>query len=283
MHLVEQRVAEPRHLGPRPRVDIVARSALVDPGLLAAGRGPDAEHRVGVGDLVGLGPVHRQLADGHLDGDAVHVEPGGGVHPLGHLAEAGAGQAEGGVVLLEGAEVAEVEHGAEVDVEALGPLAGEHLGGRAQRGEGLGGEGRVVGCRERPDVAGRAGDPRPEETGSAPVHPGHRVGLPAVPARAAQRLDRTGVVQERVGIGDLARELELVADVGVAVVVVVDVDGIEDVLAELVEVGPAVGRLERDVVGDDGDMVGLVGADERVEVGRVGDGVLGDLGRFTVR
>jgi hypothetical protein len=65
--------------------------------------------------------------------------------------------------------------------------------------------------------------------------------------------------------------------------VVVDVDGVEDVLAELVEVGPSVGRLERDVVGDDGDVVGLLRADEGVEVGRVGDGVLGDLGRFTMR
>ena len=63
-----------------------------------------------------------------------------------------------------------------------------------------------------------------------------------------------------------------------AVAVVVDVDLVEDVVAELVEVRAAVGRLERDVVGDQGDGGRVVGADERVQVGAVGDGILGDLG-----
>jgi len=201
---------------------------------------------------------------------------------LGHLADAGVGQTEGGVVLLEGTQDTEVEDGAEVDVEALGPLAGEDLGALGQRDQGVGGELGVVRRRERADVAGRAGDARAQEVGTPVVDPRHRVGLPAVPAGAGQRQDRAGVVQERVGVGDLAGEPELVADVHVTVTVVVDVDGVQDVLAELVEVGPAVRSLQGDVVGDQRDAVGLVGTDEGVEVGRVGDGVLRDLGRFTV-
>ena len=68
-----------------------------------------------------------------------------------------------------------------------------------------------------------------------------------------------------------------------AVAVVVDVDLVQHVVAELVEVRAAGRRLQRDVVGDQRDRVRLVRADERVEVGAVGDRVLGDLGRFAMR
>jgi hypothetical protein len=68
---------------------------------------------------------------------------------------------------------------------------------------------------------------------------GDVVGLAAVPVRAAQRLDRAGVVQEGVRVAHRGPEAELVGDVGAAVTVVVDVDLVEHVVAELVEVRPA--------------------------------------------
>ena len=60
---------------------------------------------------------------------------------------------------------AEVEDRAEVDVEALGPLAGEHPG-RAELVNRLTGEARVVRRRVRADVARRAGE-------AAADHPRH--------------------------------------------------------------------------------------------------------------
>ena len=106
--------------------------------------------------------------------------------------------------------------------------------------------------------------------------------LLAVEVGAVERADRSGVVEERVGVVDDRLEGEVVGDVGLAVAVVVDVDAVQHVVAELEEVGAARRILERDVVGDDRDGVGPIGADERVGVGAVGDGILGDLGRLTV-
>ena len=70
------------------------------------------------------------------------LAPFSGVDAGRHLAEPGVLEPEGGVVLLEGPQDAEVEDGPEVDVEALGPLAGEHgdvvgqaVHGRARPGE----------------------------------------------------------------------------------------------------------------------------------------------------
>ena len=97
--------------------------------------------------------------------------------------------------------------------------------------------------------------------------------------------DLAGVVQEDVvgpGVGEHRVEPELVGDVGVGVVVVVDMDLVEDVVAELVEVRPTGGLLEGHVIGDYRDRAGVIGADEGVKVGAVGDGVLGDFGRFTM-
>jgi hypothetical protein len=115
------------------------------------------------------------------------------------------------------------------------------------------------------------------------VHPGHRIELPPVPVLGVQRLDRAGVVQERSIVAQLGAEPELVRQIRPAVTVVVDVDLVEHVVAELEEGRPARRRLQRHVVGDQRDRVGLVGADERVQVGAVGDRVLADLRRFTVR
>ena len=63
--------------------------------------------------------------------------------------------------------------------------------------------------------------------------------LDAVPVRTGQGCDRPGVVEEGMGVVDGRAELELVRDVVVVVAVVVDVDLVQDVVAEFVEVGAA--------------------------------------------
>jgi hypothetical protein len=59
---------------------------------------------------------------------------------------------------------------------------------------------------------------------------------------------------------------------------------VEQMIAEFVEVGAAVGCLERDVVGDERDGIGepRVWADECVQVSAVGGRIFGDLGRFAM-
>ncbi len=64
---------------------------------------------------------------------------------------------------------------------------------------------------------------------------------------------------------------------------VVDLDLVQHVRAEGVAVRAAVGVLERDEVGDEGDSARLVGADEGVDVGVVGGRVLGACWCFAVR
>jgi len=91
------------------------------------------------------------------------------------------------------------------------------------------------------------------------------------------RRDRPRVVEERVLVADPGLKPELVGDVGPGAGPVGDVDLIEDIVAELVEVGAAVGLLQGDEVRDEGDPVGVVGTDERLDVGVVGYRVLGDL------
>jgi hypothetical protein len=61
------------------------------------------------------------------------------------------------------------------------------------------------------------------------------------------------------------------------------VDLIEHIVAGKVEVRAAGGGLERDVVGDEGDRVRTVRADEYIHVGAVGDRVLGGLRSFAMR
>ncbi len=239
---------------------------------------------MGVGDGGRYRAVGREVVDRDLDGDAVDVDPGGGVDSVGHLAEAGVGQSERRVVLLERPQDAEVEDGSEVDVEALRSLAGEDPGPRGDGHDGVRGQRRVVGCRERSDVARWARHAGGEHLGiAAVVDPGDRVGLASVPCRVTQTEDRPGVVEEGIRVGDLAGEPELIGDVGPAVAVVVDVDLVEDVVAEFEEVGTAVRTLEGYVVGDQGHTAAVGRADEGVEVAGVGDRVLRDLGGFTMR
>ena len=66
-----------------------------------------------------------------------------------------------------------------------------------------------------------------------------------VPRGAGERRDGAGVVQECLGVPDLGLELELVGDIRLGITVVVDVDLVQDVVAELVEVGPAAGLVRQ--------------------------------------
>ena len=115
------------------------------------------------------------------------------------------------------------------------------------------------------------------------VHPGDGVPLLAVPVGTGQRRNRACVVKEGVRVGKVGPEVELVGDVGFAVPVRVDVDGVADVVAELIKVGATCRTLQRDVVGDQRDGARPVRADERVYVGAVGNGVFRNLGRLAMR
>ena len=97
-----------------------------------------------------------QRGDRHLDRDRVHVQVVGGVDPGPRLE---AGQAERGVQVRERPQVGQVEDRAQVDVEGLGPLPGEHRDPAAQLVHRLGGQRAVVRRGQRPDVARRAGQP----------------------------------------------------------------------------------------------------------------------------
>jgi hypothetical protein len=94
---------------------------------------------------------------------------------------------------------------------------------------------------------------------------------------------RPGVVEERAGVANLPLEAELIGDVLARVAVVVDVDLIQNVGVEVVVVRSLPRLLIGDVVGDDGDGVGGVGAAESVEVGIVGDRIEPDQRSLAVR
>jgi hypothetical protein len=165
----------------------------------------------------------------------VHVEVLGGVDTRAGLRELL--EPEVLVRVGERSRVEQVEDRAEVDVEALGPLPGEHPAATAEVAYRRVGELPVVRSGQWADVAWRAGHTLGELSGAAAgVLAGHRVELAAVPVRRVEGADRARVVEERVGVADLGGEPELVGDVRVAVAGVVDVDLVEDVVAELVEV-----------------------------------------------
>ena len=311
-HLVEQRVAQARDLHPWPGLRALVVGAVGDPHLAAAGCTPDAEHRLGAGHVFGNRVVGRQLADRDLDRDRVDVERLQGVH-------AGRHHRRNQVQVLERTQVGEVEDRPEVDEERIVALACEHRLPRRQGVDSGLGERRVVRRRARADVARRARQSAGEHlclglvgvpmsvfvsvrvaVPFAAVLAGglrflrlglpvrrvdarHRVELALVPVRIAQRGDRARVVEEGVGVEQLLLKAELVRDLGQPVAVVVDVDRVENVVAELVEVRAACRSLGRYVVGDDRHRVRLVGADERIHVRVVGDWVLADLGRLSVR
>jgi hypothetical protein len=190
------------------------------------------------------------------------------------------------VQVLHRPQRAQVENGAEVDIEAFLALAGEDLHAAAQVLDGRLRQGRVVRRRARADAYRRAGlvdrDVRDLVAVLRAVDAAHGVLLLHVPVLVVQGRDWARVVEEGLGVADERAERELVDHVLHAVAVVIDVDLVEHVIAEVPEVG-ATGRVfQRDVVGDDGYGVGRVRANERVEVCVVGDGVVTDLGSFTM-
>src|SRR5439155_10753737 len=96
-----------------------------------------------------------QMRDRDLQRDRVDVERLGGVDA--HRVRAG-----DQVQVLERAQVGEIEDRAEVDVEAVRALAGEHLHAVGQRVYRRRAERRIVWRRARADVARRAGQTRAE-------------------------------------------------------------------------------------------------------------------------
>ena len=77
-------------------------------------------------------------------------------------------------------------------------------------------------------------------------------------------------------------EAEVVADVALAVAVVVDVDLVANARIEREEVRPTGRLFERHVVGDDREAVRIVRTDERVEVRVVRGGIARDERRLPV-
>ena len=192
----------------------------------------------------------------------------------------------------EWAQGAEVEDRPDVDEEALVALSGEDLHAVGQRMDRGVRERGVVRSRPWADAHRRAREVRAEHAALALVvivlvvmthqDARHGIRLPKIPRRAVQRGDRPGVVQERGRVGDRRLESELVHDVGASVAVVVDLDLVQDVVAELEEVRAAGRLLEWDVVRDERHLRWVDGVDERVDVGVVGYRVFGDLGSFTM-
>ena len=122
----------------------------------------------------------------------------------------------------------------------------------------------------------------PVHPGAVPADEGDVVELPLVPVLAVERLDLAGVVEERVLVPQRRVELELEREVRQCVPVVVDEDRVEDVVAELEEVRSAGRPLEGHEVAQDRDRRRVVRADERVDVGVVGDRVLADARGFAM-
>src|SRR5262245_45755348 len=181
---------------------------------------------------------------------------------------------------VERPEAEEVEDRAQVDLERLVPLAGEDLAAVRERVHRRGGQRLVVGRRARADVDRRRREVAAQHRRHAVVAADHAIALPDVEVRVVERGDGPRVVEERIGVLDLRPERELVRDLRLPVPVVVDVDVVEDVVAELVEVRPSRRLLERDEVGDEHDLVGLLGVHEGVDVGVVRARVLADERRL---
>jgi hypothetical protein len=223
----------------------------------------------------------------------VHIDVGGGVHTW-HAVHQPCGETTD-VIAGERTPVPEVEHGTQIDVEALGPLAGEHLGGQRPLPHGVDRrtrQRRVAGGGQPTDVARRTKEAGSEDDCGCqlavgePVDPCQRIGLLPVPVRhrrrRRQRGDRSVVVEERGRDVVDGRESELVADVRCTVPGVVGVDLIEHVVAELIDIRSAVRGFEWDVVGDERHDPLDVRTHERIPIGAVGYGILGYFWRLTM-
>ena len=121
------------------------------------------------------------------------VEPVGGGRGIGRQGDE--------VEVLERAQGAEVEHRAEVDVEAVEALAGEEPDAAAEVVRRRGGEVGVVRRRARPDVARRQQQVLTEHGAVDAAHLGDVGVLAAVPVVALEAFDRPVVVEE-AGLAD---------------------------------------------------------------------------------
>ena len=290
-HLVEQRVAQPRDLDPRPRLRALAVGVAPNLHLAPAGAGPDPDRGVGGGDVLRDAAVSRQLRDRDLQRDRVHVGPA-----LERVDPRRGGDHRAQMQVLKRPQVGEVEDRAQIGEEAVVALTGEHRDAALDRVDRLRHQRGIVRRRARPDVARRRSQVATDHLGNrlrvGPAGPvgdlllalqqRDRIGLTAVERGIPDRRDRAGVVQERLAVDDVVGEVELIGDVRHAGAVVADVDEVADVGPELIEVGSGRGRLERNVIRDDRHRVRAIGTDERVRVGVVGDRILADLRRFAM-
>ena len=147
--LVEQRVAQPRDLLPRPVTDVLALGLVEHPRLAPAGRRPDADDGVracaGPG---GMPPCRLSSEIGTWSTIECTLKPWSELTPL-------ASARRDQVQVLERTQRAQVEDTAQVDVERVGPLPGEDPA-LADLVHGLPGQVRVVRGAARADVDRRA-------------------------------------------------------------------------------------------------------------------------------
>ncbi len=284
-HLVEQGVAEPRDLCPRTGLGALFVGGVRDPQLAAAGRAPDAQDRFGAHDFARHASIGCESADRHLDRDRVDVEGPQSVHP-------GFRGRRNQVQVLKRSQVGEVEDRPEIHEEGVVALTREDRLTGWQRVDRFLFERPVGGDRSGADVARWAFQLLAEDLAADVAFAGFLdrsvdapdgVELAHVPVGIRERLDLSGVVKERVRIGDPRLEGELVRDLRHPIAVVVDVDRVQDVVAELEEVRSAGGKLRRQVVGDDRDRFGFVRAHKRIHVGVIRHRVLADLRCLAMR
>src|SRR5438270_7608950 len=118
--------------------------------LAATGRAPHADDRPTAHRIRRARAMPRQLRDWDLESDRVDVQRFGRVDP-------GRRSTGDQMQVLKRPQVAEVEDRAQVDIEPVGPLAGEDPAPARQDVDGRLAERGVVGRRPRPDIARRAG------------------------------------------------------------------------------------------------------------------------------
>src|SRR5215469_2677328 len=177
--------------------------------------------------------------------------------------------------ILERSQGCQVEDRAQVNVEPLGSLPGEYLDATGKTMNSLLRQILVVGCGAYTNVAGWRGQATPQDSRvAARINQGYRIELFPIPIRTTNRRDRAGVVEEGIGIADLCLEAELVRDIGKRIPIIVDFDLIQDIVAELKEVGATRWLLQRNIVADQGDCVRLVRANECVNISAIGHRVL---------
>ena len=182
------------------------------------------------------------------------------------------------LVAGELADVDRVEGRPEVDEERIVALADEQLGAVTERADRSVHEVVVVRERLRPDVGRSDGQPAGDRLRLHAVVPvavamrlAHdRVTLDDVQLRVAEPAGARERVQERLLVADLRLEAEPVADVGLAVARVVDVDVVAGAWVERVEVRPVRRHLAWNPVRGDGQRAGCVLGGPRVGVRVVG-------------